>query len=689
MTVPPGTGAYESTQQQVLTQLQSGGTSGTQYTDGAAAPAHPIGNELVYNNAGTMTAVSASNPLPTSATVTPAANQRVNAQSGDFLTGSIVDLLTLLNLAGAAGDANTVASLMGRLTKIRDLLSATLTVAGTITANIDATNSTHLGNIDTATADLVADLDTLITNTGRIPTSPAQEGGNLASLVANTADLLADGDNLATINTSTAAINTTAGQASDANTVNSLMGRLTKIRDLLNATLPISQQSTASTSTTLQNAQNGNAVGTPLSVLGMSSAVLTVNMTGFTGTVNFEGQEDGTNFKALNAVLVGTNTITQTAIGATTTSIALYEIPIAGLQQIQARTSGVSAGTVTVTGHAVPLPYNGKVVNANLYGKNVAVGDTPLGLDASGRITALLQAAAGTALAADQSNTELRASLYGKSTTAGDTALKVNSSGDQYVLGDFTEQASLSSNGLNVDLVPSMDVSAYKSFSIQVTGAWVGTITIQGSNDNVNFSSAAYRAMSSSAGESSTISANLIAIGDIAYRYLRIRMTSYTSGTANGVLELYTSPLRYGAVANAAQLSTWTVQPGNTQNTTPWMITQGPTNVGAQIDVSATATNATCTATMPAVSAKTNYISGYEITGLPATALSSADVTISGLQNTLTAEFAESVGQDNSLIVTWNPPRAASAVNTAISVSIAALGASSSKCACNVHGFVV
>jgi hypothetical protein len=41
----------------------SGGS--TQYTDGSAAPTHPIGNEIVFNNNGTMTSVSNSNPLPT------------------------------------------------------------------------------------------------------------------------------------------------------------------------------------------------------------------------------------------------------------------------------------------------------------------------------------------------------------------------------------------------------------------------------------------------------------------------------------------------------------------------------------------------------------------------------------------------------------------------------------------------
>lgn len=71
-------------------------------------------NGLAVNSDGSINAKSA-----------PAAgsNQRVNAQSGDFATGAIADLATLLALAGASGDANTAASLMGRLTKLRDLLA--------------------------------------------------------------------------------------------------------------------------------------------------------------------------------------------------------------------------------------------------------------------------------------------------------------------------------------------------------------------------------------------------------------------------------------------------------------------------------------------------------------------------------------------------------------------------------------
>ncbi len=46
-----------------------------------------------------------------------------------------------------------------------------------------------------------------------------------------------------------------------------------------------------------------------------------------------------------------------------------------------------------------------------------------LGIDAGGRLTTIMQAVAGTALAADQGNTELRVSTYIKTSTAGDTAL--------------------------------------------------------------------------------------------------------------------------------------------------------------------------------------------------------------------------------------------------------------------------
>jgi hypothetical protein len=58
-----------------------------------------------------------------------------------------------------------------------------------------------------------------------------------------------------------------------------------------------------------------------------------------------------------------------------------------------------------------------------------SAGTNKLTVDSGGRITSIIQAVAGTALAADQSNSELRMSMYGKNSTAGDTPFLLDSSG--------------------------------------------------------------------------------------------------------------------------------------------------------------------------------------------------------------------------------------------------------------------
>lgn len=57
-----------------------------------------------------------------------------------------------------------------------------------------------------------------------------------------------------------------------------------------------------------------------------------------------------------------------------------------------------------------------------------------------------IQATSGTALQADQSNTELKVSLYGKSTTAGDTALLVDALG-QMTVEDFIQYHIMQGHG--------------------------------------------------------------------------------------------------------------------------------------------------------------------------------------------------------------------------------------------------
>lgn len=101
---------------------------------------------------------------------------------------------------------------------------------------------------------------------------------------------------------------------------------------------------------------------------------------------------------------------------------------------------------------------------------------------------------------------------------------------------------------------------------------------------------------------------------------------------------------------------------------------------GTNITASATGTNATVTATLSGASGKTTYLTGFVITGLPASALSSADVTVSGvISGSWTMEYAQPTASSGVLVVTCPRPIAASATNTAIAIACAALGASSAK----------
>ncbi len=129
--------------------------------------------------------------------------------------------------------------------------------------------------------------------------------------------------------------------------------------------LKVSQSASTSASGTLQNSATANGNGTSLSTDGMASAVLTVNCSSCSGgtTVNFEGTEDNSNWTAVTAVQIGTATLATTT---TTSGITFWELPVANFVNLRARISNYSAGTITITGHTSPMPWNAKVVNANL-----------------------------------------------------------------------------------------------------------------------------------------------------------------------------------------------------------------------------------------------------------------------------------------------------------------------------------
>ena len=89
---------------------------------------------------------------------------------------------------------------------------------------------------------------------------------------------------------------------------------------------------------------------------------------------------------------------------------------------------------------------------------------------------------------------------------------------------------------LNDDLLSSVDVSQYKFISLQLTGTWVATISFQGSNDGGTFFPIVTSNPSGgqAVGETSTTVNRLVKVPTI-YKFLRIRVTAYTSGIVEGV----------------------------------------------------------------------------------------------------------------------------------------------------------
>lgn len=128
-----------------------------------------------------------------------------------------------------------------------------------------------------------------------------------------------------------------------------------------------------------------------------------------------------------------------------------------------------------------------------------------------------------------------------------------------------------------------------------------------------------------------------------------------------------------GAVAAAAGLA------GYPAGSTP--VTSSSGNVA----------NASAAATLAGAAGLTTYLAGFVITGGGATAASLVDVTVTGLLGgTATHTLGVVAGAtlpNAALIARFVPPIPASGLNTAIVVTVPALGAGNTKSTVMAHGF--
>lgn len=113
---------------------------------------------------------------------------------------------------------------------------------------------------------------------------------------------------------------------------------------------------------------------------------------------------------------------------------------------------------------------------------------------------------------------------------------------------------------------------------------------------------------------------------------------------------------------------------------------------GLQVDASATGAAAALAPALPAVAGKTNYLTGFEITGGGATAAAAINATITGLAAVLNYGIEVPLGAGLAIapiVVEFNQPRPASAVATAITLNVPSFGAGNLIASAALHGFVL
>ena len=101
----------------------------------------------------------------------------------------------------------------------------------------------------------------------------------------------------------------------------------------------------------------------------------------------------------------------------------------------------------------------------------------------------------------------------------------------------------LPAGATSVSTIYTADVSAYRAISVAFSGTWTATVQFEGSNDNSNWFSIFLSSVTSLGSPSSNTTFNSIYVGSITTRYVRVRVSAYTSGTVATVIELSPWPL--------------------------------------------------------------------------------------------------------------------------------------------------
>jgi len=142
---------------------------------------------------------------------------------------------------------------------------------------------------------------------------------------------------------------------------------------------------------------------------------------------------------------------------------------------------------------------------------------------------------------------------------------------------DTTETGTITSTE-NINIL----TSTLSTVGLQINGTWTGTIEVQGTIDGGNYVVTTAAVVTTGA-LSTTITANgTYQINCSGFQYIRVRGNTVTSGSASIVLRASVSPALFmldnpipagsNVIGGVTQSGAWTVQPGNTANTTAWKV---------------------------------------------------------------------------------------------------------------------
>ncbi len=345
---------------------------------------------------------------------------------------------------------------------------------------------------------------------------------------------------------------------------------------------------------TIAQATVGTVVagGTVSITLGDGQSTFEVQLTGtFSSgtTVQFEGTDDsGTTINWFPAVGYNTAIVNPSPI----TSVSgpgpfIIRGSAAGYQQLRVRASAFMAldnVAVRIVGTTAPLGIGGLLTNDGSFAKETggnlaSIATNTANIPVKGQATmanslpvaiasnqgalgsVVAQAVAGTALAADQSNSELRVSNYGKSSTAGDVALAVNANGALQI--QLVDQAGTNVAGVDSGHRLQTIISSAIPTGTNSIGAVTFSTSATGTITSVVSAASSTQLLASNASRKGAYFYN----DSTAILYLALATSASTTAytvqiPANGFFEIPSYPIFTGAV-----FGIWSAANGNVRIT--------------------------------------------------------------------------------------------------------------------------